>query len=164
PIPIPGNPLGFTYVYLVEGSEGPLLIDTGWNHDQSWQALLRAVERTGHTIEEVRGAVLTHFHRSEEHTPELQSRLDIDCRPLLQPLPLHARLPPPCPPLFRPPIPIPGNPLGFTYVYLVEGSEGPLLIDTGWNHDQSWQALLRAVERTGHTIEEVRGAVLTHFH
>lgn len=62
PIPIPDNPLGFTYVYLVEGSEGPLLIDTGWNHDQSWQALLRAVERTGHTIEEIRGAVLTHFH------------------------------------------------------------------------------------------------------
>src|SRR5699024_4145966 len=49
PIPIPDNPLGFTYVYLVEGSEGPLLIDTGWNHDQSWQALLRGVERTGHT-------------------------------------------------------------------------------------------------------------------
>ena len=62
PVPIPGNPLGFTYVYLVEGSEGPLLVDTGWNHDESWQALLQAVEQTGHTIEEVRGAVLTHFH------------------------------------------------------------------------------------------------------
>lgn len=62
PVPIPGNPLGFTYIYLIEGSEGPLLVDTGWDHEESWQALVQAVKQTGHTIEEVRGAVLTHFH------------------------------------------------------------------------------------------------------
>lgn len=62
PVPIPGSPLGFTYVYLVAGDDGAVLIDTGWNHDESWEALTRAVERTGHGIEDVRGAVLTHFH------------------------------------------------------------------------------------------------------
>src|SRR5699024_1144740 len=37
-------------------------------------------------------------------------------------------------------------------------------IDTGWNLAQSWQALRRAGEPTVHTIEEIRGAVLTHSH
>jgi len=62
PVPIPGSPLGFTYVYLVSGDEGAVLVDTGWDHDESWEALTRAVERTGHGIEDIRGAVLTHFH------------------------------------------------------------------------------------------------------
>src|SRR5699024_9224846 len=47
PVPIPGSPLGFTYVYLVSGDEGAVLVDTGWDHDESWEALTRAVERTG---------------------------------------------------------------------------------------------------------------------
>lgn len=62
PVPIPGNPLGFTYVYLVSGDGGAVLVDTGWNHQESWDALTRAVEHTGHTVEGIRGAVLTHFH------------------------------------------------------------------------------------------------------
>ncbi|MFL1430262.1 MULTISPECIES: MBL fold metallo-hydrolase [unclassified Nocardiopsis] len=66
PVPIPGNPLGFTYVYVLTGSEGPVLIDTGWDHDDAWDALVKGLARTGHTVQEVRGAVLTHFH--PDHT------------------------------------------------------------------------------------------------
>ncbi|MFV2197615.1 MBL fold metallo-hydrolase [Nocardiopsis sp. LOL_012] len=66
PVPIPGNPLGFTFVYLVEGHEGPVLIDTGWNHDDSWKALTLGLEQAGHAVEDIRGAVLTHFH--PDHT------------------------------------------------------------------------------------------------
>jgi glyoxylase-like metal-dependent hydrolase (beta-lactamase superfamily II) len=66
PVPIPGNPLGFTYVYLLTGSEGPVLVDTGWNHDESWDALVEGVKQTGHTVDRIRGAVLTHFH--PDHT------------------------------------------------------------------------------------------------
>lgn len=62
PVPIPDNPLGSTYVYLVSGDDGAVLVDTGWDHDESWEALTRAVEQTGHGIEDIRGAVLTHFH------------------------------------------------------------------------------------------------------
>ncbi|MFJ9558120.1 MBL fold metallo-hydrolase [Nocardiopsis sp. NPDC101807] len=62
PVPIPGNPLGFTYVYVLTGSDGPVLVDTGWDHDESWEALVRGLARTGHAVEQVRGAVLTHFH------------------------------------------------------------------------------------------------------
>ncbi|WP_159943040.1 MULTISPECIES: MBL fold metallo-hydrolase [unclassified Nocardiopsis] len=61
-VPIPGNPLGFTYVYVLTGSEGPVLVDTGWDHDESWEALVRGLKQTGHEVEQVRGAVLTHFH------------------------------------------------------------------------------------------------------
>ncbi|OOC52751.1 MULTISPECIES: MBL fold metallo-hydrolase [Nocardiopsis] len=62
PVPIPGNPLGFTYVYVLSSSEGPVLVDTGWDHDESWEALTSGLKQTGHTVEDVRGAVLTHFH------------------------------------------------------------------------------------------------------
>ena len=66
PVPIPGNPLGFTYVYVLTGSDGPVLIDTGWDHDDSWEALVKGLARIGYSAEEVRGAVLTHFH--PDHT------------------------------------------------------------------------------------------------
>ncbi|MGW9351445.1 Glyoxylase, beta-lactamase superfamily II [Nocardiopsis flavescens] len=66
PVPIPGNPLGFTYVYALTGGDGPVLIDTGWDHDDSWDALVAGLARIGHRVEEVRGAVLTHFH--PDHT------------------------------------------------------------------------------------------------
>ncbi|WP_017570120.1 MBL fold metallo-hydrolase, partial [Nocardiopsis halotolerans] len=62
PVPIPGNPLGFTHVYVLSGSGGPVLVDTGWDHDDAWDALTRGLKQTGHSVEEVRGAVLTHFH------------------------------------------------------------------------------------------------------
>ncbi|CAL9428249.1 hypothetical protein SUDANB121_02013 [Nocardiopsis dassonvillei] len=66
PVPIPGNPLVFTYVYALTGPEGPVLIDTGWDHDDSWEALVKGLARIGHSVEDVRGAVLTHFH--PDHT------------------------------------------------------------------------------------------------
>ncbi|MEE2041516.1 MBL fold metallo-hydrolase [Nocardiopsis sp. CT-R113] len=62
PVPIPGNPLGFTYVYVLTSSDGPVLIDTGWDHDESWEALVRGLAQTGHSVDDVRGAVVTHFH------------------------------------------------------------------------------------------------------
>ena len=62
PVPVPGNPIGFTYVYVLATPGGPVLVDTGWNHDESWQALVEGLARTGHTMDQVQGAVLTHFH------------------------------------------------------------------------------------------------------
>lgn len=62
PIPIPGSPLGYTYVYALETPRGPVLIDTGWDHDESWQGLVQALEHMGSGAEQVYGAVITHFH------------------------------------------------------------------------------------------------------
>lgn len=62
PVPVPHNPIGFTYVYVLSATGGPVLIDTGWNHDDSWTALVEGLARTGHGVDEVQGAVVTHFH------------------------------------------------------------------------------------------------------
>ncbi|MEU3020515.1 MBL fold metallo-hydrolase [Nocardiopsis sp. NPDC007018] len=62
PVPVPHNPVGFTYVYVLGTPGGPVLVDVGWDHDASWDALVSGLEQTGHRVDEVRGAVLTHFH------------------------------------------------------------------------------------------------------
>jgi glyoxylase-like metal-dependent hydrolase (beta-lactamase superfamily II) len=65
PVPIPGNPLGYTLVYAVESREmsaGPVLVDAGWNHPDAWQALRGGLDALGFDVAEVRGVVVTHFH------------------------------------------------------------------------------------------------------
>ncbi|PWV58297.1 MBL fold metallo-hydrolase [Nocardiopsis sp. L17-MgMaSL7] len=62
PVPVPHNPIGFTYVYALDTPVGPVLVDTGWDHDDSWDALVSGLHQAGHRVDEVRGAVVTHFH------------------------------------------------------------------------------------------------------
>lgn len=61
-VPIPHNALGFTLAYLIESDRGPVLVDAGWNHDDSWAALVAAVSAAGHDIAEVHGVLVTHSH------------------------------------------------------------------------------------------------------
>jgi len=62
PVPIPGNPLGYTLVYALESTGGPVLVDAGWNHPDSWQALSGGLASLGIDVASVRGVVVTHFH------------------------------------------------------------------------------------------------------
>ncbi|QBI52921.1 MBL fold metallo-hydrolase [Streptomonospora litoralis] len=62
PVPIPGNPLGYTLVYALESPRGPVLVDAGWHHDDSWQALTAGLEDIGTSVDDVYGVVVTHFH------------------------------------------------------------------------------------------------------
>ncbi|GAA1769841.1 MBL fold metallo-hydrolase [Streptomonospora arabica] len=62
PVPIPGNPLGYTLVYLLESPRGPVLVDAGWNHEDSWGALTAGLESAGASVGDVYGVVVTHFH------------------------------------------------------------------------------------------------------
>ncbi|GII02681.1 MBL fold metallo-hydrolase [Planobispora takensis] len=62
PVPIPGNPLGYTLVYAIESPAGPVLIDAGWNHPDAWLALRDGLASLGVDVREVRGVVVTHFH------------------------------------------------------------------------------------------------------
>ncbi|MEV0167112.1 glyoxylase-like metal-dependent hydrolase (beta-lactamase superfamily II) [Nonomuraea fuscirosea] len=62
PVPIPGNPLGYTLVYAVESPKGPVLIDAGWNHPDAWEALSGGLGALGLDVSAVRGVVVTHFH------------------------------------------------------------------------------------------------------
>ncbi|TDC05233.1 MBL fold metallo-hydrolase [Nonomuraea longispora] len=62
PVPIPGNPLGYTLVYAVESPQGPVLVDAGWNHPEAWEALSGGLATLGMDVASVRGVVVTHFH------------------------------------------------------------------------------------------------------
>ncbi|MBB5083497.1 MBL fold metallo-hydrolase [Nonomuraea endophytica] len=62
PVPIPGNPLGYTLVYAIESPRGPVLIDAGWNHPDAWEALSDGFAALGIDVADVYGVVVTHFH------------------------------------------------------------------------------------------------------
>lgn len=62
PVPIPGNPLGYTLVYAVESPQGPVLVDAGWNHPDAWEALSGGLAALGFDVGAVKGVVVTHFH------------------------------------------------------------------------------------------------------
>jgi glyoxylase-like metal-dependent hydrolase (beta-lactamase superfamily II) len=62
PVPIPGNPLGYTLVYALESERGLVLIDAGWEHEESWTALTEGLGTLGLDIGGVYGVVVTHHH------------------------------------------------------------------------------------------------------
>ncbi|MFC6081539.1 MBL fold metallo-hydrolase [Sphaerisporangium aureirubrum] len=62
PVPIPGNPLGYTLVYAVESPGGIVLIDAGWNHEDAWTALRDGLATVGVNVSDLRGVVVTHYH------------------------------------------------------------------------------------------------------
>ncbi|MEU6490200.1 MULTISPECIES: MBL fold metallo-hydrolase [unclassified Streptomyces] len=61
-VPIPDNPLGHTLVYVVDTDRGPVLIDTGWDDPDSWDALVEGLTVCGTSIAEITGVVVTHHH------------------------------------------------------------------------------------------------------
>lgn len=62
PVPIPGNPLGYTLVYALESARGPVLIDAGWEHPDAWAALRDGLRTLGLDVADVHGVVVTHYH------------------------------------------------------------------------------------------------------
>ncbi|MFZ2176342.1 MAG: MBL fold metallo-hydrolase [Rhodococcus sp. (in: high G+C Gram-positive bacteria)] len=66
--------------------------------------------------------------------------------------------------IFQIPVPITDNPLGHTLVYAMESPGGLVLVDAGWNDDNAWAGLESGLEQIGHSVNEIEGVVLTHFH
>ncbi|MGC0363078.1 glyoxylase-like metal-dependent hydrolase (beta-lactamase superfamily II) [Rhodococcus sp. 27YEA15] len=66
--------------------------------------------------------------------------------------------------IFQIPVPITDNPLGHTMVYAMESPNGLILVDAGWGDDNGWQGLNAGLAEIGHSVTEVEGVVLTHFH
>jgi glyoxylase-like metal-dependent hydrolase (beta-lactamase superfamily II) len=66
--------------------------------------------------------------------------------------------------LYSVPVPIPGSPLGYTLVYALESARGPVLVDAGWEHVESWNALSRGLAALGLEVRDVYGVVVTHHH
>ncbi|MFI0905547.1 MBL fold metallo-hydrolase [Streptomyces sioyaensis] len=61
-VPIPDNPLGHTLVHLLETDRGPVLIDTGWDDPDSWDALVAGVTACGFALTDLHGVLITHHH------------------------------------------------------------------------------------------------------
>jgi glyoxylase-like metal-dependent hydrolase (beta-lactamase superfamily II) len=61
-IPIPDNPLGYLNCYLVEGTTGWLMVDTGWNAGEAFNALVEGLKGVGLTLKDISTIVVTHMH------------------------------------------------------------------------------------------------------
>ena len=61
-LPIPDNPLGYLNSYLIEGNNGWLMVDTGWNCPMAFTDLESQLKEMGLTIIDITTIVLTHAH------------------------------------------------------------------------------------------------------
>jgi glyoxylase-like metal-dependent hydrolase (beta-lactamase superfamily II) len=61
-VPIPISPLGFINAYLVQTPEGCLLVDTGWNTQEAFDALAEQLSGAGVGWDDLRYIVITHAH------------------------------------------------------------------------------------------------------
>lgn len=63
PVPIPNNPLRYTYSYLLAADDGVAVIDPGWDGAARLEALLDGLRWAGFAPTDVIGIVVTHYHR-----------------------------------------------------------------------------------------------------
>jgi glyoxylase-like metal-dependent hydrolase (beta-lactamase superfamily II) len=61
-VPLPASSLRYVFVYVFETDAGPYIVDTGWNADESWDALSTGLERIGTSVSAVQGVLVTHIH------------------------------------------------------------------------------------------------------
>ncbi|WP_235018249.1 MBL fold metallo-hydrolase [Thermomonospora echinospora] len=61
-MPLRGSPLRFITVFLVETSEGLVLIDAGYEHPSCWESFTGSLAEIGHDLGAVRLVLLTHNH------------------------------------------------------------------------------------------------------
>ncbi len=66
--------------------------------------------------------------------------------------------------IWRIPLPLPGDALRAVNTYLVRGPEGYLLVDCGWNRQESWDRLEESLRHLGAELRQVRGVFATHIH
>jgi glyoxylase-like metal-dependent hydrolase (beta-lactamase superfamily II) len=62
PVPVPDNPVRYVLCYLIEHDSGVVMIDPGWDHPDSWQALTAGLERCGIGWSSVTAVLVTHIH------------------------------------------------------------------------------------------------------
>lgn len=63
PVPIPNNPLVYTYCYAIADGPGVVLIDPGWDGKDQYAALTSALADLGFAVADIHGIAITHYHR-----------------------------------------------------------------------------------------------------
>ncbi len=61
-LPLAESPLKYVSVYLLPAKNGHLLIDTGWNTDDTFDALMHALHALGITATDIGHVLITHAH------------------------------------------------------------------------------------------------------
>jgi len=61
-LPLPVSGLEYVNIYLVQGNNGYLLIDTGWNTEESFNSLKGQLAEIGIGFEDVSQILVTHIH------------------------------------------------------------------------------------------------------
>ena len=62
PIGLNGSSLSHVNTYLVRGQDGYLLVDTGWNTEESFEEIRKSLKEVGANIEEISQILVTHIH------------------------------------------------------------------------------------------------------
>lgn len=62
PVPLPDNPLRYVLVHLFELEDGVAVVDTGWDTDTAWDALVAGLGVAGASVSDVRAILITHIH------------------------------------------------------------------------------------------------------
>jgi glyoxylase-like metal-dependent hydrolase (beta-lactamase superfamily II) len=62
PMNVPETTLTHVNVYLVQGDNGYLLVDTGWNTDEVYNSLQKQIAEIGADIRDISRIVITHIH------------------------------------------------------------------------------------------------------
>ena len=61
-LPIPNLPIRYVNAYLVQGNNGALLIDTGWNTQEIFESLTKQLAEVGTNFKDITQIVITHIH------------------------------------------------------------------------------------------------------
>jgi len=61
-LPIPNSPLEYVNAYLVQGNNGHLLIDTGWNTEEAFDSLKKQLVKIGTRGKDISQIIVTHVH------------------------------------------------------------------------------------------------------
>lgn len=61
-VPLPKSSLNSINVYIIEGNNGNLMIDTGWNIPESFNALVQEMKNSGFAMKDITQVVVTHLH------------------------------------------------------------------------------------------------------
>jgi glyoxylase-like metal-dependent hydrolase (beta-lactamase superfamily II) len=62
PVPIPDSPLRYVLSYLIEHDSGFVMVDTGWNHPESWRVLQAGLAECEIPMTAITAVVITHVH------------------------------------------------------------------------------------------------------
>jgi glyoxylase-like metal-dependent hydrolase (beta-lactamase superfamily II) len=79
PLPLPNDGLRAVNVYAVTGSDGPVLVDSGWAIPEGIELLERGLRELGAEVGDVQRFLITHMHR-DHYSQAIHVRRDFGTR------------------------------------------------------------------------------------